>query len=225
MSTTTRRLEDLDLALAELGEEAMTVSELDGFLAGLHVCPDIILPGEWLAHVWTDPDGGPEPTFESGEHVQELTAEVLWRYNAVGDTLQKRPRRYDPVLIADEDGGEVIWEGWVNGFGRAMALRAEALNTLMAGEQTSLAMGGMVALLAIANGENATAQLSMSEEQIETLGRSAPVLIPELVRTLYAARLGAGPAGPAVTSGKKPGRNDPCPCGSGLKYKKCCGAS
>ena len=22
----------------------------------------------------------------------------------------------------------------------------------------------------------------------------------------------------------KVGRNDPCPCGSGLKYKKCCGA-
>jgi len=25
-------------------------------------------------------------------------------------------------------------------------------------------------------------------------------------------------------AGKTPGRNDPCPCGSGLKYKKCCGA-
>ena len=24
-------------------------------------------------------------------------------------------------------------------------------------------------------------------------------------------------------NGKKPGRNDPCPCGSGKKYKKCCG--
>jgi len=24
---------------------------------------------------------------------------------------------------------------------------------------------------------------------------------------------------------KKPGRNDPCPCGSGKKYKKCCGQS
>jgi hypothetical protein len=23
---------------------------------------------------------------------------------------------------------------------------------------------------------------------------------------------------------KKPGRNDPCPCGSGKKYKKCCGS-
>ena len=26
-----------------------------------------------------------------------------------------------------------------------------------------------------------------------------------------------------VRKSKKPGRNDPCPCGSGLKYKKCCG--
>lgn len=26
-----------------------------------------------------------------------------------------------------------------------------------------------------------------------------------------------------VKAGKKPGRNDPCPCGSGKKYKKCCG--
>jgi preprotein translocase subunit SecA len=25
-----------------------------------------------------------------------------------------------------------------------------------------------------------------------------------------------------TSSGKKPGRNDPCPCGSGKKYKKCC---
>ena len=26
-----------------------------------------------------------------------------------------------------------------------------------------------------------------------------------------------------VVKGEKTGRNDPCPCGSGLKYKKCCG--
>jgi hypothetical protein len=35
--------------------------------------------------------------------------------------------------------------------------------------------------------------------------------------------VGASPAAPAATSGKV-GRNDPCPCGSGKKYKKCCGA-
>ena len=27
-----------------------------------------------------------------------------------------------------------------------------------------------------------------------------------------------------VRADRKPGRNDPCPCGSGKKYKKCCGA-
>jgi preprotein translocase subunit SecA len=27
-----------------------------------------------------------------------------------------------------------------------------------------------------------------------------------------------------VRAGDKVGRNDPCPCGSGKKYKKCCGA-
>ena len=30
---------------------------------------------------------------------------------------------------------------------------------------------------------------------------------------------------PFVREGRKVGRNDPCPCGSGKKYKKCCGAN
>jgi uncharacterized protein len=29
-------------------------------------------------------------------------------------------------------------------------------------------------------------------------------------------------AGPHVPTTPKVGRNDPCPCGSGKKYKKCC---
>ncbi|HPI93861.1 MAG TPA: preprotein translocase subunit SecA [Deltaproteobacteria bacterium] len=39
--------------------------------------------------------------------------------------------------------------------------------------------------------------------------------------------MGRGPADKAPTvkrEGKKVGRNDPCPCGSGKKYKQCCGA-
>lgn len=35
---------------------------------------------------------------------------------------------------------------------------------------------------------------------------------------------GEGPRQPVV-KGQKVGRNDPCPCGSGKKYKKCCGAN
>ncbi len=32
-------------------------------------------------------------------------------------------------------------------------------------------------------------------------------------------------SGTVRREGKKIGRNDPCPCGSGKKYKKCCGAN
>ena len=48
-------------------------------------------------------------------------------------------------------------------------------------------------------------------------------------RELQQARpVGAGGGAAAVKQvirGKKVGRNDPCPCGSGKKYKKCCGAA
>ncbi len=54
-----------------------------------------------------------------------------------------------------------------------------------------------------------------------------------VVNTIYkvalapAGNVAGQPARPAavgkLSTGKKIGRNDPCPCGSGLKYKKCCG--
>jgi len=34
---------------------------------------------------------------------------------------------------------------------------------------------------------------------------------------------GDGKPQPVKRKDKKVGRNDPCPCGSGKKYKKCCG--
>jgi preprotein translocase subunit SecA len=34
----------------------------------------------------------------------------------------------------------------------------------------------------------------------------------------------ASPAKQPVLAKKTVGRNDPCPCGSGKKYKKCCGS-
>jgi len=47
----------------------------------------------------------------------------------------------------------------------------------------------------------------------------------EFVRTdgqwLYTRAVRSGPA-PFKAAAPKPGRNDPCPCGSGKKYKHCC---
>jgi hypothetical protein len=36
------------------------------------------------------------------------------------------------------------------------------------------------------------------------------------------AEAASGKRTPVTRAGSKIGRNDPCPCGSGLKYKKCC---
>lgn len=44
---------------------------------------------------------------------------------------------------------------------------------------------------------------------------------PPVLRSV-AARWQPSPVPQPVSVGPKPGRNDPCPCGSGLKYKKCC---
>ena len=41
-------------------------------------------------------------------------------------------------------------------------------------------------------------------------------------RELHGTSGGAAPSEPRMLAGAKIGRNDPCPCGSGKKYKKCC---
>ncbi len=56
--------------------------------------------------------------------------------------------------------------------------------------------------------------------------QAAPVkteLVSESHTELTTNRSAEGSAKPTVKSNKEPGRNDPCPCGSGKKYKNCCG--
>ncbi|MBR3681476.1 MAG: preprotein translocase subunit SecA [Clostridia bacterium] len=45
----------------------------------------------------------------------------------------------------------------------------------------------------------------------------------QVVKVTSTAGADTGEAKKPVVKGKKVGRNDPCPCGSGKKYKKCCG--
>lgn len=45
------------------------------------------------------------------------------------------------------------------------------------------------------------------------------IFTPEQQKALYLEQKKSG----TVVKPKKIGRNDPCPCGSGKKYKKCCG--
>ena len=56
-------------------------------------------------------------------------------------------------------------------------------------------------------------------------GASASIRYEETRNVAQVARqLNAGHSPPRLSGKVKVGRNDPCPCGSGKKYKKCCGS-
>jgi uncharacterized protein len=223
MSGLSRRLKQLDEELLALGEETMLLEELDGFIAGLLVCPDLIKPGEWLPIIWNRDSAEPQPAFEDLDHVNRVLGLVMEQYNSVARTLMERPDRYSPLFSVDTRNGDILWELWIEGFEKAVALRPSAWRKLLdADADTAAAMSGMLMLAAIARGDQTV-------KDSDTVSATAPNKIADWVVILNESRLandqpmqGLDPrASPGST--KKVGRNDPCPCGSGKKYKKCCG--
>ena len=77
--------------------------------------------------------------------------------------------------------------------------------------------------------------LSIRDDTVRMLLSVMPKPREELKRVEVAKPVSEGFAGgdgsqpkvkkPVVNKTAKIGRNDPCPCGSGKKYKKCCGAN
>ncbi len=94
-----------------------------------------------------------------------------------------------------------------------------------ADEETRSALIFLMALQDINEGTS-----TFTDEEIDEIDLDAPDLIPNCVAAiLLVSRPGgvleAGNLPHAPTRIKRPGRNDPCPCGSGRKYKQCCGKS
>ena len=84
------------------------------------------------------------------------------------------------------------------------------------------------ALVALTEDDDQTPSLSVySEEGPASVSRQRVDALGEAlwaVQELRALWRSIGPKVATVRSESKPGRNDPCPCGSGKKYKKCHGA-
>lgn len=216
-----RALEDALLALYDKADP-MILSELDGFVAGLLVCPDLILPNEWLPLVWGG-DEDNEPIFDDVADAQRLFGMVMQHYNQVAEDLQRG--RYSPIYEADGLEDDVFWEMWLEGFETALQLRPDSwLKITREGdEDVAEALAGLVILAEIARGGS-----EISDEHVAELEQHAPELIPTWIAELHRWRLAQGGAldelrRSAPVRSPKVGRNDPCPCGSGKKYKKCCG--
>src|ERR1700734_2095411 len=71
-----RYLKQLEYELLALGDDAMLLEELDGFIAGLLVCPELIKPSEWLPVVWGS-EGEDDPAFDSLDHLNRVLGLVM----------------------------------------------------------------------------------------------------------------------------------------------------
>ncbi len=221
MPAPSRRRKQLQEQLRLLGDDTMLLEELDGFIAGLLVCPDLISPNEWLPVIWNTDHEAP---FDDVDHANFVFGLIMDHYNDVVLTLMNQPERYRPLIPVDRD--EILWEVWIEGFVEAIKLRPEAWHRLLdADSDTSEAMLGMLALAEIVAGNE-----DLPQELADKLTQCAQDLIPGWVVTLNNWRLANTPpastseqTSSGVASGRKVGRNEPCPCGSGKKYKKCCG--
>jgi Uncharacterised protein family (UPF0149) len=107
-----RYLKQLEQELLALGDDAMLLEELDGFIAGLLVCPELIKPSEWLPVV-RGSEGEDEPTFDSLDHLNRVLGLVMEHYNDVARTLIEP--RYGPRFAVDKRHNEILWEIWVAG--------------------------------------------------------------------------------------------------------------
>ena len=228
---TKRALNNPDAAFAALDEfltsdrspeDCMQLSDLDGFLTGIAVSPDMILPSEWLPVVW----GGGDPELASAEEAQQILGTLMLRFNSILIKLDTDPNSYQPLLWRAPDG-RMLAADWAEGFLDAIKLHRTSWDVIFQPEHLQLiapiaAFWGDASNPLLA-GKNEKTVTDLLNKMVELLP-NAVVAIHQFWKNRRSVPLPEVHRAP-VRSTSKVGRNDACPCGSGRKYKKCCGAN
>jgi len=206
-------------------ENCMQLSDLDGFLTGIAIGPEPVMPGEWLPAVW----GGEEPVFDDAGQARTVIGAIMGRYDEILRVLDTDPEAYEPLFWEGQDG-EVIAADWAEGFADAVRLRPEAWRPLLEDREALVMLMPILALCGEADAEGeGGSPLELDPEADADLLAEAPELIPACVAGIdgfWKERRGRPAAAPGRARGPRAevGRDDPCPRGSGREHKRCCGA-
>ena len=203
-------------------EQSMNLEQLDGFLVALICGPELVPPSKYLPQI-----RGTQTAFEGTSSAQEFLSLIMRHWNTIADTLNS-DELYLPLLLEDE-GGIARGNDWAKGFLRGMEFGREAWGVLLDDDQHS---GSLVPIFALANEHSSDPSLRPYKEPVhadlrEKLIAGAAAGLVGVYRYFKERRLlGSAPFDNVTTFRRatpKIGRNDPCLCGSGKKFKQCCG--
>ena len=206
---------DEDAVTDGTDEGVLDVSELDGFLTAVVSGPVTIVPSRWLPAVW----GDFEPTWPSVDDLGEVMSMLMRHVNSIAETLIEEPEAFEPMYL------EHVWKGktvlvvdeWCEGYVRGVGLAADEWHARAA------EIADLLAPIRAFTGATDWQAHELSEPEAAKL-RDA---IAPNVRALHAYWLARRAKemqslAPQARPSLRVGRNEPCPCGSGKKYKKCC---
>ena len=230
-------VEALDSALEKLDmDDAMETGGIDGFLAGLLTLPTPPHFEEFLPYIFSE-SGDP---MAIPAHSDELIALIKRRYEVL-DIAYRAREAFDPVILPfTDDDGEVdtspdlvpeTLAPWIWGFVQAVHTFSDPDQWSQEASEAFLPIG-LYAMMATDEEENES-EGSGQNDDIDFVNEFRKNGFPyedndlieaisTVVNSALALRQIHHPNVP-ITVSEKIGRNDPCPCGSGKKYKQCCG--
>ena len=225
----------------ERPEGTMSYCELAGFLFSVSCSPVLVKPSEWLPLVFSESEGG----FATLDEAEEILPAIMGLYNHINqDVLEGEPAlppgctvRSPPI---DNLEPSAPLSEWARGFSGGYDWLEDVWDEYAPEEfdeelDIVLLVLSFFASRALAeafrdeiNGQDLGPETTLEEMAGEILEEIPEALqsIAHMGRALYEVEI-AEPrieTQPPVRSDKV-GRNDPCPCGSGKKYKKCCGVT
>jgi len=194
-------------------DSILGVSELDGFFTALACAPNTVMPSHWMPALW----GGEalSPEWETIKEFEAFSDAVFMLYNNVMQSLDGN--KFEPLFPVEkvEDKTYTIVDEWCNGFLRSLNLWGP-----MASKDAAFTEECIQSIRLFATEAGFKQLDSMSEAEVIAQQQS---IEPGVLRLFQHFSEQRKPVTQTIIPDQpKVGRNDPCPCGSGKKFKKCC---
>jgi len=221
------RLSDL-LDKHAVPAQGFNLEALDGYLSALAVSPAEVPASEWQPIVW----GGATPAWSSAAEADEVQSLLLGQCNACVARVrhgEDPPEHLSPLLwlpedvLAEHPDSLDVGRDWALGFYRGVDLRSQQWDAWLDKEEWIDEIFGLLERLAtgeVASEDDGEPALPISyRERIEITAS-----LPAMLADLHQYRIEQLTPREPVRRPATPDRNTACPCGSGKKFKKCCGA-